>query len=57
MAHLEFSVLHEMVDAVSVDAKLSGVSLLYCREEGVIATKVSEDRRLKDTLVVNGVGG
>ena len=50
------SVLHERVDAASVDTWLTGVSLPYCRGVGIIATKFSDDRVLNDALGVNGMG-
>ena len=56
-AHLEFSVLHEMVDAVSIQAGFSGASLPQCGGSEDIATKLSEERRFKDARSVIGAEG
>ena len=55
VAHPEFLVLQEMVDAVSFDAGPPGVALPYHRGAGVIVPS-SVRRRRTDALGINGMG-
>ena len=58
VAQREFSVLHKMVEPVSVDAGLSGAA--PSKHEGVgglTATRSSDESRLSDACGLSGVGG